>query len=497
MFFKKFYFNLFRDIPQQVAYGLMLVFILVLSYYIFSLNLVYPTIDVDELFTINILSQHNLSDIITKGNIQDVHPPLYHFLLYIFVSLFGVSELTIKIPSIIFSMFSVLGIYILAAKVYNRNAAIVSTLVMLSIPEFIFISQRARGYALLLCLSIYTMIFMVNIINNKSTRLSTILYIIFSTLLIYTHYYGLLLLFVELLFPLFLFNKNLTKRILIIATIIFVLYLPWIKYVPISNISSVDYGKYTLFRFFEWIVFGELSNKYNLIYVCLFFISIIFILYDIIVQKYKKKIIENLFLVWVLFLPCIIIGFLYYICNFKIYKPNYLILLAAPGYILIAKGIFCLINKEKLAMLIMVTFIFFNMFNYTFTCAQNNILSSGNPKEVFLFVKNNFYKYDHDTDLLIGFRDFSFEYYISKFNENTIPVDRIHPVNEHNIIDCIRNNKIVSFWLIDDKDCQEYNLINKYYKLEEKVRFYDGQDSKKWIVFCIKITEENTNSGSK
>lgn len=83
-------------------------------------------------------------DIITTIWNMDVFfekPPLYFWLTSLFFSLFGVSEFSARLPSAIFGLAIAAVVYFFTKNLFNKNSAIVATLILFSSPQFLY---RAR-----------------------------------------------------------------------------------------------------------------------------------------------------------------------------------------------------------------------------------------------------------------------------------------------------------------------------------------------------------------
>lgn len=65
----------------------------------------------------------------------------YHILQRASFALFNVSELTIKLPSLIIGLFAVIGCYLLTASWFRRNVAVTTTLVAATMPAMLYMSQ--------------------------------------------------------------------------------------------------------------------------------------------------------------------------------------------------------------------------------------------------------------------------------------------------------------------------------------------------------------------
>lgn len=65
----------------------------------------------------------------------------YHLLQHASFALFGVSNLTVKLPSLILGLFSALGILLLLRMWFKRNVAVITTVILITTSQFLFIAQ--------------------------------------------------------------------------------------------------------------------------------------------------------------------------------------------------------------------------------------------------------------------------------------------------------------------------------------------------------------------
>ncbi|MCY3797625.1 MAG: glycosyltransferase family 39 protein [Chloroflexi bacterium] len=86
---------------------------------------------------------------VTGFTARDVHPPMYFWLLHIWVRLAGTSELAIRALSVFFSQITIVTVYTLILRLSKRErAAWLGVLLITTSPYHIHWSQDARMYAL-------------------------------------------------------------------------------------------------------------------------------------------------------------------------------------------------------------------------------------------------------------------------------------------------------------------------------------------------------------
>ncbi len=169
------------------------------------------------------------------------NPPLYEILLHFWVKLFGISEMAVRIPSLIFSSITVLFLYKIGVRFFSLKVAIYSSLIFIFSNYQIFYAHEARVYSLMGMFTAISMYFYLKIITHKIDKKTLILLFASNILLIYSHYFGFFVLFIQLIF--IFFNKNLIKEywrfILLFLGLTLLFYLPNILTLINRFVSSV------------------------------------------------------------------------------------------------------------------------------------------------------------------------------------------------------------------------------------------------------------------
>jgi uncharacterized membrane protein len=95
----------------------------------------------DEGTTARVVSQYNYSEILTKFSPHDFHPPLYYLFLKGWTGIFGYSEITLRMPSVLFSLLTGYLVYLLGG--------VWAAIFFLFNPLIIYYSQEARMYMMM------------------------------------------------------------------------------------------------------------------------------------------------------------------------------------------------------------------------------------------------------------------------------------------------------------------------------------------------------------
>jgi mannosyltransferase len=188
----------------------------------------------DELYSWRII-QGSFKDILFS-TASDIHPPLFYIILKIWVYAFGDSVFSMRLLTALFTSSAVFFIYPVSRRILSvSNSFLVLILYSLS-PLNLFFSQEVRMSSLNVLLNTASVYYLIRLIESNLkikrffTNGYTYLFILFSALAIYTHYFSFLMLFAEALYLLFIFRKNLKYLIhyLIVYASIAIIYIVWI-----------------------------------------------------------------------------------------------------------------------------------------------------------------------------------------------------------------------------------------------------------------------------
>ena len=125
-----------------------------------------------------------------QATAQDVHPPLYYFILHYWMMIFGTSESAVRLLSALFGVLAIPMIYVVGRQLFNKDVGLIAALILALSSFNIWSSQEARMYSLMVLLTLLSMRFFLRFLQ-RSTLASSAGYVLFTTLLVYTHFYGL------------------------------------------------------------------------------------------------------------------------------------------------------------------------------------------------------------------------------------------------------------------------------------------------------------------
>ena len=424
-------------------YKFIVLFILVLASIIYIYKIDLLSLDCDEIFTINIINLPSLQEVVYEGNIRDTHPPLYHVLLFFFVKVFGHTEFVIRLFSSFCGILSVLFIFVLAKKLFSIKEGIISSILLMFNTYVMQINRYARDYALFLLLSILTFLFLVRIIERQQSIVNkdTLLYILFSTLNIYTHYFALLLLMSQMLFLLVFYRKKSIKYLLFFSVTIFLLYFPWMQFIEKKGVVTYSVN------FFKWLDDCVLFNyKYKSLFIFFLIVPIFVIFYNKIFKKISfKLIVENFRYEFFVFFFCIIPLVLVFLIDnilFHCYAERYIVFLIPMYIILISRGIILILRNfviQTIFVFVLSISLSFHLLNYKVNSFTG--FYCDNP-EGAIQCMSTIYKLNRNKNinlLLVGVH--LFDYHINKYL-NEVEKDKITIIDWRR---CKVDNDIIDF----------------------------------------------------
>lgn len=162
--------------------------------------------------------------------LQDwVHPPLFHFLARAWVYAVGFEDHSIRIMAMIFGVLSIPLIYAIGRRISGARCGIVAATLLALSPSHIYHSQYGRHYSLFVFLVLVSMCTFFEIYAHPANRKYFALYTVATTLLVYTHYFGWMIVACQSLFFISCRSQFIKRWAAVQAMILFA-YAPWVYF---------------------------------------------------------------------------------------------------------------------------------------------------------------------------------------------------------------------------------------------------------------------------
>ncbi|MDQ4120360.1 MAG: hypothetical protein M3209_02825 [Acidobacteriota bacterium] len=186
----------------------------------------------DEIFSIH-AANHHLSDAAPIPGLLDfvaqdlIHPPLFYLLLKFWIFFAdGESLLWLRLFPVFFSILALLPLLLLCRELKFTTLEKTTAITFLAVNgSLIKYSQEVRMYSVLSCLSLFSIWLFARFLNT--TRKSTFFWLFFvNLLLVYTHYFGWLVVVSEV-FAVLLWRREFLKRFIAGFLFLAICFAPW------------------------------------------------------------------------------------------------------------------------------------------------------------------------------------------------------------------------------------------------------------------------------
>ena len=300
---------------------LILLFLFSFLLRLISLN---QSLWLDEGVTANVVKTFDFLSIVKNFSPFDFHPPLYYLFLKFWTNIFGYLEISLRFPSIIFSLLSGFVVYKIGSLLADKKLGFWAALFFLFNPLIVYYSQEARMYMIVTFFITSSLYYFLKIQKSKfksqnenlKFKIDLFLMNIFISLSFLT-FYGSIFFILAILFY-FLF-KNQYKYFLITT---FFLLLSFLIISPLLYQQWIN-SKISLFEVKNWsLVLGKANIKnlllipikfsvgrisfYPKIFYWLTAFSFSFFVFYVFLKNLKSKIVLFYFFIFPIFLGFII-----------------------------------------------------------------------------------------------------------------------------------------------------------------------------------------------
>ncbi len=282
--------------------------------------------------------------------LDKVHPPLFYVLLKLWIAVGGQSLLWLKLFPLLTSIAAIIPFYLLCRELNLSAFATNVTLSLVAVNGYlIYYAQEVRMYSLLIFFTVNSFWLFARFINRGDAALKKHLLLLFigNLLLVYTHYFGWLVVGVEGIFLLWLNRQKFLLFLFSVTALVFC-YSPWI-YVVVNAIltnqgptSGLDWigrpGLSSLFNYFA-ILAGPLDfPKSTFPRLLLFGSPVLIWLWHILKNRQNNNQVQNNVFWWLLISFSLPLAFVFAVSIFSpksIWHERYLVIVVLPFMLLI------------------------------------------------------------------------------------------------------------------------------------------------------------------
>jgi hypothetical protein len=268
----------------------------------------------DELSALYRTRFDTFNELVRDGFYVDGHPGGIQVFLFYWVRLFGLSEVTVRLPFVIAGCFSVWLTYLVAARWFNKVTGLFSAVAVGFFQYPLVFSQIARPYVTGLLFVLMMVYFWTRILfdspGTKKTKLfwMTVFYTLSVTLCLYNHYFSFLFAVITGITGLFFLTKHNIRYYLAGNILSIILFIPHIP-ITLNHLRIGGVGLWLGKPGVGWLpdhLFHIFNSSY-LVVVAVILIMAISILINL--KKIRFTRFQIISIVW--FLLPFIIGFIY------------------------------------------------------------------------------------------------------------------------------------------------------------------------------------------
>jgi mannosyltransferase len=163
---------------------------------------------------------------------RDNNPPFFYLILHYWILLAGDSEFAIRVPSAIAGALAIPVIYSIGNMLFSRVAGLMAALILSLSAYHVRYSQEARTYSLMVYLGLLSFYFFLKLLKEPQSRSTTAGYVVSTTLLLYSHVYGIFLIAAQVLY--LLATRQDLRRWVVPASFVALLYIPGVARIAMN-----------------------------------------------------------------------------------------------------------------------------------------------------------------------------------------------------------------------------------------------------------------------
>lgn len=302
------------------------------------------------------MSNYRQYDFSSFLNIAKHYPPsiFYYCIVYVYSLLFGSGQ-SLRVISVVFSLFSLVIFYFLSRLFLNRKDSIYAFLIMAINPFHLWYAQEARPYSMACFFTILTVYSYIRALRvNKFW--CWVVFTFLSMLVLHTSYYSIFLLMVTGVILLFREYRRCVKAWSLSIITALLLFMPILLIIRgqldimINGFWLVPPTLETLFNTFAVFNFGYSAARWQYYAGS----GVLLFLFAYCLYSYYRKDRKSAAIIFMFLTLPIAITYLFSIFVFPIYFSRYLLIFSPFYYIVIAGGIGA-IRRKIIRRIVMVT----------------------------------------------------------------------------------------------------------------------------------------------
>ncbi|HNW71272.1 MAG TPA: glycosyltransferase family 39 protein [Bacteroidales bacterium] len=326
------------NIKYEVIITALLFF--VLNFFLKILFVSANDIALDEPFSIY-YAQMDLASVFTMLKTEN-NPPLHFLLLHYWIKAFGISPLSVRFLSVLFSALTAPVIYLIGQRFFSKQTGLIAGFVFTLSFFHMYFSHEARVYPVFVFLSSLSLFYFLSVVNRPDNWKPYIALLVVNILLVYSHYFGFFVVATEFVCVFWLGNfSRIWKKILVVFILLMLAYIPNALILWQRFSISVEQGTWVRQPEFTEL-YGNLNRFMNsrMVMAAMLVIAVIYIVLLIRNKQFSHKIkaffrtpSSRILLIWFVF-PYLTMFFLSFWA--PMFLDRYIIYISISFYLLIA-----------------------------------------------------------------------------------------------------------------------------------------------------------------
>ena len=204
-----------------------------------------------------------------NGARNETNPPAYQILLIFVERYLGDSETVLRLPSAIAGILAIPVLFALGRRMYSTRVGLTAALLLAVSWAPIYYSQEARTYSFTLLATLLTFLLWYPLFAAQKTRVGAprrwaTAYGIAAVVLLYLHYYGMLIVLGQALAALWLLRESSRdiRRVLVTYVLVLLAYAPWLlvsvwQYTHDAGTLWIQRPHLIFFQRYLWFAFNS------------------------------------------------------------------------------------------------------------------------------------------------------------------------------------------------------------------------------------------------
>ena len=203
-----------KSILINSRYAQLLILITVIGCFLRFYNLSYNSLWLDETASVTIAMLGSYANILNYTATIEPNPPLFVWMVYTLMTIFGNNEFIIRFTSAFFGSLTVPIMYFVGKEFIDRNGGIIAAATFAVSPFLILYAQEARAYAVLLFFVALATLFYFKALKSEDYKY-WVIFALSTIVVFWTHFYSFILIGALIIYTLAIYKFKYIKQLIV------------------------------------------------------------------------------------------------------------------------------------------------------------------------------------------------------------------------------------------------------------------------------------------